>query len=85
MVLLAYNQFCSAERLSRQSLASFTRNDSVHARRIPSEGRGCAHRADADNSRSLLYVYALRGPCLWSFDKRTGPVWDPMCVTEPYY
>ena len=61
MVLLAYNQFCSAERLSRQSLASFTRNDSGHAHWIPNEGRGYAHRADADNPRSLLYVYMLYG------------------------
>ena len=85
MVLLAYNQFCSAERLSRQSLASFTRNDSGHAHWIPNEGCGYAHRADADNPRSLLYVYALRGPCLWSYDKCTGPIWGPMCITEPYY
>jgi hypothetical protein len=66
-------------------LASFTRNDSVHARRIPNEGRVCAQRADAYSPCSLLYVYAPRGPCLWSFDKRTGPISDPMCVTEPYY
>ena len=57
---------------------SFTRNDSGRAHWIPNEGRGCAHRADAGTPRSQLYVYALRGPCLWSFDKRTGPIWGPM-------
>ena len=79
MVLLAYNQFCSAERLSRQSLASFACNDSGRAHWIPNEGRGCAHCADAGTPCSQLYVYALRGPCLWSFDKRTGPIGDPLC------
>ena len=67
--------FCSAERLSRQSLASFNLNDFGRAHWIPHEDCGFAHRADAGNARSQLYFYTLRGPCLWVVvDKRTGPI-----------
>ena len=85
IILVAYDQFCCAGSLSRQRLPSFTRNDFGRAHWIPHEDCGCAHRADAGNARSQLYLYPLRGPCLWSFDKRTGPIWGPMCVSEPYY
>ena len=77
MVVVAHNHFCCAERLSRQSLASFTCNDSGLAQWFPNEGCGCAHRADAGNQRSQLYVYALPCPCLWSFDMCTGLIWGP--------
>ena len=87
MVVVAYNQICCTERLSRQSLASFTLNNFGRAHWILHEDCGCAHRADAGNPRSQLYLYTLRvhAPCLWSFDKRTGPIWVPICVWEPYY
>ena len=80
VTIVARHQFCCAGRLSRQRLPSFTRNDFGRAHWIPHEDCGGAHRADAGSARSQLYLYTLRGPRLWSFDKGTVIIWVPVCV-----